>query len=121
VKLRDLSKWERKREYRTLIKHHKLYDYTSIYVILLETVSSTIYLKRSISVANGKELCPIINKTHAGNCNRLLKIKTKKAQNLHLSINTINFEKSRLHTPGIMAYVIRFFLFYRNYSQVLPR
>jgi tRNA A37 threonylcarbamoyladenosine biosynthesis protein TsaE len=58
--------------------------------------------------SNGKELCLIINKTHAGNYNRLLKIKKKKAQNLHLSINTINFDKSRLHIPGIMAYTIRF-------------
>lgn len=104
MKLRDLSKWEQKREYRTLTKHHKLYDYISIYVILSQTVSSTIYLKRNISVANVKELCLFTNKTHAGNYDRLLKIKTTKAQNLHFSINTINFEKSRLHIPGIMAY-----------------
>jgi len=69
------SKWERKKEYRTLTKHHKLYDYISLYIMLLKTVSSTIYLKRNISVANGKELFLIINKTHAGNYNRLLKIK----------------------------------------------
>jgi hypothetical protein len=97
VKLRDRSKWGRKREYRTLTKHHKLYGYISLYIIALKTVSSKIYLKRNISVANGKELCLIINKTHASNYNRLLKIKNKKAQNLHLSINLINFDKSRLH------------------------
>jgi len=71
-------------------------------------MSSTVYLKRNISVANGKELCLIINKTHACNYNRLLKIKKKKSQNLHLSITTINFDKSRLHITGIMAHTIRF-------------
>jgi len=58
------------------------------------------------------------NKTHVGNYNRLLKIKTTKAQNLHLSINTII-----LKNPDYIYLELWHmrFVFYRNYSQVLPR
>ena len=111
VKLTDRSKWERKTEHRNLTAYHKLYDYIYLYIILLQNVISAFYLKRDISVANGKELCLIINKTHAGNYNRLLQIKKKRAENLYLSKNTINFDLSRLHIPGIMAYTILFFYF----------